>query len=38
MTFKAMKLTGRRSEVRIGRGRRPATPGSSRGRPPEHTW
>jgi hypothetical protein len=34
----AMKLTGRRSEVRIGPGRRPAGPGLSRGRPPEHAW
>jgi len=33
-----MKLTGRRSEVRVGTGRRPAGPVSSRGRPPEHAW
>jgi hypothetical protein len=38
MTFKAMKLTGRRSEACIERGRRPAGAELSRGRPPEHAW
>jgi hypothetical protein len=33
---KAMKLTGRRAQVCVGGGRRPADPGSPRGRPPEH--
>jgi hypothetical protein len=37
-SMEGTKLTGRRSQACILRGRRPAGPGSSRGRPPEHPW
>jgi len=39
MTFKALQQTWRRLVgLRLPVSRRPGDPGSSRARPPEHTW